>query len=92
MQFEVNFPGGGSVIIPHVGLAADAPPSLAGEARPIMPCVEGWGDKTEKWLTSIGITSERYIEVKKKFGLPPTCWCPQRKEWLNKVEKWWKGH
>ncbi len=46
---------------------------------------EGWGDKIEKQLQSLGITPEKYVAIKEKFGLPPTCYCKGRKAWLNKV-------
>lgn len=46
------------------------------------------GDYTERVLASIGVTKERYVEAKSLFGLAPTCNCPERKEWLNKVGKW----
>jgi len=50
-----------------------------------------WGDNLEKALKKLGITSERYIEVKKIFGLPPNCGCAARREWLNKVGHWISG-
>jgi len=49
------------------------------------------GDRLEQWLTKHGITKERYVEVKKLFGLPPTCGCAKRQEWLNKVGRWLNG-
>ena len=48
----------------------------------------GWGDRLHGWLESHGITEERYKQVKVLFGLPPTCNCPSRQEWLNKVGRW----
>ena len=45
----------------------------------------GLGDILERELTRMGITQDRYKEIKKKFGFPPTCGCEKRKEWLNKV-------
>jgi len=51
----------------------------------------GLGDRVESMLTKLGITEERYVEVKRKFGLPPVCNCAGRKEWLNKVGRWLKG-
>ena len=50
----------------------------------------GLGDWAEKKLSAMGITQDRYIEIKKKFGLPPTCGCNKRKEWLNKVGRMFK--
>ena len=51
---------------------------------------EGLGDKAEAILKAAGITPERYAEVKALFGLPPTCNCSKRKEWLNRVGEWWE--
>lgn len=48
------------------------------------------GDYTERLLASIGITEDRYREAKELFGLPPTCGCSQRKQWLNDVSDWWR--
>lgn len=50
----------------------------------------GWGDRVAMWLTKHGITEERYKEIKETFGLPPTCDCCARQEWLNRVGDWWK--
>lgn len=51
----------------------------------------GLGDYTEQLLTSIGVTKDRYVAAKQLFGLPPTCGCDARKEWLNRVSDWWRG-
>lgn len=51
----------------------------------------GWGDSMTSALKALGITEERYKEVKAMFGLPPTCGCSKRREWLNKVGRWWTG-
>lgn len=55
------------------------------------PLVEkhGLGDRLAEALASIGVTEDRYKQVKELFGLPPTCNCSGRKEWLNKVSDWW---
>ena len=50
-----------------------------------MGSAEGFGDKVEKALNLMGITEDRYKEVKRMFGLPPKCNCSKRKAWLNKV-------
>ena len=50
----------------------------------------GAGDRLEAILSSVGITQDRYKEAKKLFGLPPTCNCGKRKEWLNRVGEWWR--
>lgn len=52
---------------------------------------ERLGDFTERQLRKLGITKERYVEVKKLFGLSPICHCDKRKEWLNKVSDWWRN-
>jgi hypothetical protein len=87
-QVEVKFPHGGSAIVPHVGLGADAPPKIVGQSRPLKPCRKGLGDKVEALLASIGITEDLVAGVLKKFGLP--CGCAKRKAWLNKVSDWWR--
>ena len=46
---------------------------------------KGLGDRLEYELTRMGITQDRYKEIKEKFGFPPTCGCEKRKQWLNKV-------
>lgn len=48
----------------------------------------GLGDRLERELTRMGITQDRYKEIKKRFGFPPTCSCDKRKEWLNRVGNW----
>lgn len=49
------------------------------------------GDYTESLLASLGVTQERYKAAKELFGLPPTCNCSGRIEWLNRVSSWWRG-
>lgn len=61
------------------------------EGAPIATQPTGLGDWTEQMLSSIGVTKERYISAKEKFGLAPTCDCDARKEWLNKVSDWWRS-
>lgn len=48
----------------------------------------GLGDRLEQWLKRVGITQERYVDVKKKFGLPPMCNCKARRKWFNKVGRY----
>ena len=43
------------------------------------------GDWVETRLTSIGVTKEKWVEVKSSVGLAPTCDCEERKEWLNQI-------
>ena len=54
----------------------------------------GLGDAVESLLSSIGVTQERYSQVKQLFGLPSTCGCTDRKkalnEWGEKVASWWR--
>jgi hypothetical protein len=57
--------------------------------RPLDPVSDGWGDKVTVFLKGLGITEESYKDIKTKFGLPPTCGCAARREWLNKVGRWW---
>jgi hypothetical protein len=51
----------------------------------------GLGDAVESLLASIGITKDRYAQAKELFGLPATCSCDARREWLNRVSDWWRG-
>ena len=53
---------------------------------------KGLGDSLERALKTLGITQDRYVEVKEMFGLPPTCNCNARREWLNKVGRWISGN
>ena len=46
---------------------------------------QGLGDHVANTLKCFHLTPEQYREAKRKFGLPPTCNCTQRQEWLNKV-------
>ena len=58
--------------------------------QPTVPCRGGqlgFGDKVEKTLQLLGITEDRYKEIKRMFGLPPKCNCSKRKAWLNKVSQ-----
>ena len=43
------------------------------------------GDWMEARLTSLGITKERYVAIKESIGLPPTCNCAARQEYMNRV-------
>lgn len=43
------------------------------------------GDRIEHALESVGITKEKYVGWKERFGLPPTCSCESRKRFLNKI-------
>ena len=45
----------------------------------------GLGDWIAAGLHRCGITMYRYQRIKKWLGLNPTCRCPQRQEWLNRV-------
>lgn len=41
------------------------------------------GTSVEDLLKSYDITPEWWTGFKEKFGLPPTCGCKKRKDWLN---------
>ena len=43
------------------------------------------GDWVETQLTRIGLTKEKWVEIKAEHGLPPTCECEERQQWLNEV-------
>lgn len=64
---------------------------------PISPCGDvhqpqiPLGDYTERLLSSVGITKERYKQVKEIFGLAPECRCEKVQKWLNRVSEWWRG-
>jgi hypothetical protein len=45
------------------------------------------GDAVEEFLTSYGVTKEWWKEYKAKHGLPPTCGCDRRREYLNELSK-----
>lgn len=45
------------------------------------------GDALEDLLTSYGVTKEWWKEYKAKHGLPPTCGCDSRREYLNKLSQ-----
>lgn len=45
------------------------------------------GDAIEDLLTSYGVTKEWWKEYKAKHGLPPTCGCDSRREYLNKLSQ-----
>lgn len=49
------------------------------------------GSRTKTALESLGVTKERWVSLKERFGLAPSCSCPQREEWLNKVHAFLKG-
>ena len=53
------------------------------ERRPIRK--RGLGDLVGQFFESVGVTKERYKSAKQAVGLPPTCNCDARKEWLNKL-------
>lgn len=49
--------------------------------------VNGLGDAIEELLTGYGVTKEWWKEYKAKHGLPPTCGCDRRREYLNELSK-----
>lgn len=45
------------------------------------------GDALEELLTSYGVTKEWWTDYKAKHGLPPTCGCDSRRQYLNDLSK-----
>jgi hypothetical protein len=45
------------------------------------------GTALEDLLESYGVTKEWWKEYKAKHGLPPTCGCDRRREYLNELSK-----
>ena len=45
----------------------------------------GLGDRVAAALHMAGITKHRYLRLKRRFGLAPTCGCDRRRERLNKM-------
>jgi predicted RNA-binding Zn-ribbon protein involved in translation (DUF1610 family) len=69
-------------------LASTKPPLSLESALTVMPQPQPTymvGDELKETLESYGVTIDRWIGIKKKFGLPATCNCEARAEWLNKV-------
>jgi hypothetical protein len=75
----------------HPGCGVKLPCDFA--TAPVVVCSGrvGLGDALAAALSSIGVTKERYSEVKEMFGLPPSCGCDERREWLNRVGEWWNN-
>lgn len=63
-------------------------PARTPTSVPQTPRRSGLGDFTERMLSRIGVTPDRFAAAKEKFGLAPTCNCAKRKEWLNRVGEW----
>lgn len=43
------------------------------------------GDAVERWLTAIGITTERVERWTRTAGKPGGCGCESRKKWMNEA-------
>lgn len=43
------------------------------------------GDRVESALTAVGVTKERWVAFKEKFGMLPTCNCESRQRALNQL-------
>ena len=43
------------------------------------------GTKLAKAFKAAGLPKERYVALKELLGLPPTCRCPEREAWFNKL-------
>lgn len=52
-----------------------------GKAKPKL------GDRIETILKTVGITQDRYKELKELAGWKPNCACPQRVYFLNRITK-----
>ena len=46
------------------------------------------GTFAKRFLTKLGITEDRYKDMKAAIGLPPNCSCKARAEWMNRAWKW----
>jgi hypothetical protein len=44
------------------------------------------GDRVEAALSAVGITQEKWLDAKETIGLPRTCNCAARKDWLNALD------
>jgi hypothetical protein len=62
----------------HARLRAERPP------RQEIPRL---GDRIGSALESVGVTPERWAAAKAEIGLPATCGCASRREWLNKLDE-----
>jgi hypothetical protein len=82
--------GGNSKVTDTAGLLGPtpdgkpAPPPTPKPVRQRLPL----GDYTERMLSSVGVTPERYAAAKAALGMAPTCNCHKRKEWLNRAGEW----
>lgn len=64
----------------------DRPPKTPHLAsRDVRIEAHGLGNLVESALEEVGITKNRWIAFKQKMGLPATCGCSRRKEYLNKL-------
>lgn len=81
-QFD-EFTKGSKCLICSKPLPMDVPQGTRRICTAAKP--HGLGDWVENWLTSWGLTKDKYKELKEELGLPPTCNCSGRKEWLNKA-------
>lgn len=69
----------------------DEPPLCVCGNVPAPSTALGLGDYTEQLLAAVGVTKERYKQVKEIFGLAPECRCEKVQKWLNRVSDWWRG-
>lgn len=63
-------------------------PGSSARARHSRPAGRGVGDRLAAALKKLGVTEERYAAAKAAIGLPPTCGCKERREWLNRLGDW----
>lgn len=69
--------------LPKGGKTTAKPTKRAPRSAP----VERLGDKVGSALAAVGVTTERWKALKAAIGLPPTCNCPARREWLNRLDE-----
>ncbi len=68
-----------------------APAVTATARKPTVPCGQAaqprLGDRIGSALESVGVTPERWAEAKAAIGLPATCNCDSRRDWINKLDE-----
>jgi hypothetical protein len=75
---------GNQVVSDTAGEIAAAPINAPPASRKRLPL----GDYTERLLSSVGVTPDRYTAAKAALGMAPTCNCAKRKAWLNRAGEW----
>ena len=49
------------------------------------------GDRVADILERYGVTEESYKRFKAEHGMDPECNCKERREWLNRLDRWARG-